>query len=170
MKNAVIRAAALLIPTVVFAFADARQELADALHSTPNRDHGAELFRNCAICHGPSGGGTLDGGVPRIAGQHVSVLAKQLVDYRHNQRSDFRMEHFADRHHLANAQAIADVAHYVSELPIEAPPGVGSGELVDRGAAVYAQRCQSCHGRSAAGDEKNMTPAIAGQHYEYLLR
>ncbi|MFX8637274.1 c-type cytochrome, partial [Acinetobacter baumannii] len=34
------------------------------------------LFRKCAVCHGPSGGGTVDGGVPRIAGQHASVLAK----------------------------------------------------------------------------------------------
>ena len=58
----------VLLPALAFAFATARQELQEALHSKPNLDRGAELFRNCAVCHGPQGGGTRDGGVPRIAG------------------------------------------------------------------------------------------------------
>ena len=37
---------------------------------------------------------------PRIAGQHYSVLLKQLVDFRHGKRWDFRMEERADQHHL----------------------------------------------------------------------
>src|SRR5579871_3220383 len=156
MKNAVIRAAALLIPTVVFAFADARQELADALHSTPNRDHGAELFRNCAVCHGPSGGGTLDGGVPRIGGQHMSVLAKQLVDYRHDRRWDIRMEHFADQHHLVDPQSIMDVASYIRDLTPDAPPGVGDGQLVERGSGLYMERCKTCHGLSGEGSSAKL--------------
>jgi cytochrome c553 len=91
-------------------------------------------------------------------------------DYRHDRHWDMRMEHFSDRHHLADAQAIADVASYVNHLAIEVPPGVGDGELVDHGAQVYAEHCRSCHGRSADGDEKAMIPRIAGQHYEYLTR
>ena len=161
---------ALLLPTVAFAAITARQELQQALRSKPNLDRGAELFRDCAVCHGPMGGGTVDGGVPRIAGQHVSVLAKQLVDYRHDRRWDIRMEHFADRHHLVDSQAIADVANYVHLLVTDIPPGVGDGGLADHGASVYKQRCQSCHGASAAGNAKEMIPRLAGQHYEYLMR
>jgi cytochrome c553 len=161
---------ALLLPVLALAYSSSRLELLAAVRDKPNLDRGAELFRNCAVCHGPSGGGTLDGGVPRIAGQHASVIAKQLVDYRHDRRWDMRMEHFADRHHLVDAQAIADVAGYINHLSIEVPPGVGSGELVDHGAAVFEKQCQSCHGRSADGDEKAMIPRIAGQHYEYLTR
>lgn len=162
--------ALLLLPVAALAVATARQELQQALHSKPNLDRGAELFRNCAVCHGPMGGGTLDGGVPRIAGQHVSVLAKQLVDYRHDRRWDIRMEHFADKHHLVDSQAIADVANYVHFLVIESPPGVGDGALVDHGAGVYKQKCQSCHGASGNGDAREMIPRVAGQHYEYLMR
>jgi cytochrome c553 len=161
---------ALLVPILALAYSNSRFELQAAIRAKPNPDRGAELFRNCAICHGPAGGGTLDGGVPRIAGQHFSVIAKQLVDYRHDRRWDIRMEHFSDRHHLVDAQAIADVASYINHLSIEVPPGVGSGELVDHGAAVFEQQCESCHGRSADGDEKTMIPRIAGQHYEYLTR
>src|ERR1035438_5547325 len=87
---------AALLPLLAFAVSTSRQELFDASHAKPNLDRGAQLFRNCAICHGPQGAGTVDGGVPRIGGQHFSVLAKQLVDYRHDQRFDIRMEHFAD--------------------------------------------------------------------------
>jgi cytochrome c553 len=63
-------------------------------------DHGAQLFETCGACHGPDGGGTLDGQVPRSGCQHTSVLWKQLIDYRHDRRWDLRMEHFSDRHHL----------------------------------------------------------------------
>jgi cytochrome c553 len=161
---------AVLLPAMALAFATARQELQEALHSKPSLDRGAELFRNCAVCHGPQGGGTRDGGVPRIAGQHISVLAKQLVDYRHNRRWDIRMEHFADNHHLVDAQAIADVTSYIHELKVDTSPGVGDGALVSHGANVYGRRCEGCHGESAQGSGKNMIPRLAGQHYDYLMR
>jgi cytochrome c553 len=161
---------AVVLPALAGAFATARQELDAALRSKPNLDHGAELFRNCAVCHGPQGAGTRDGGVPRIAGQHVSVLAKQLVDYRHDRRWDIRMEHFADKHHLVDAQAIADVTAYVHQLTVDTQPGVGDGELAAHGANVYGRRCESCHGESAQGNSKKMIPRIAGQHYDYLMR
>ncbi len=158
------------VPLAAPAFQSSKLELSAALRAKPNLDRGAELFRNCAVCHGPAGGGTLDGGVPRIAGQHVSVLAKQLVDYRHDRRWDLRMEHFADNHHLADSQAIADVTNYIHGLSVDVPPGMGNGALVDHGAEVYQQRCESCHGRSAEGNSKGMVPRLAGQHYEYLMR
>jgi len=146
------------------------RELEQALGARPDPEHGAQLFRNCAVCHGIHGGGTTDGGVPRIAGQHVSVILKQLVDYRHDQRWDIRMEHFADRHHLANAQAMADVAAYVHSLTPDTPPGAGDGQLVEQGAALYSRKCASCHGLSGEGSATRRIPRLAGQHFEYLQR
>ena len=64
------------------------QEGAEALRSHPNLDNGAQLFLTCAACHGATGGGTVDGQIPRIAGQHYSVLVKQIVDYRGDRRWD----------------------------------------------------------------------------------
>jgi cytochrome c553 len=100
------------------------------------------------------------------------VLVKQLVDFQHGRRWDFRMEHFADRHHLPDAQAVADVAAYVTQLEDPASPGVevGPGQLVEDGAGLYARLCASCHGPSGQGDAKHEVPQIAGQHYEYLRR
>ncbi len=161
---------ALAASAGVYAVSTAQEELARVKRSTPNLDHGAELFETCGACHGPDGGGTRDGQVPRIGGQHLSVLWKQLIDYRHDRRWDLRMEHFADRHHLANAQAVADVAAYIHQLVPSGPPGEGSGKQLEAGAALYAQRCRSCHGAAADGDAARTVPRIAGQHYEYLRR
>ena len=107
---------AVTLSAAVYALSTAQEELAEVKRSTPDLDHGAELFDTCAACHGPDGGGTSDGQVPRIGSQHLSVLWKQLTDYRHDRRWDLRMEHFADRHHLSDAQAIADVGTYIHQL------------------------------------------------------
>jgi cytochrome c553 len=148
----------------------AREEIAAAERTKPDLNRGAELFRDCAVCHGPSGEGSDDGGVPRIAGQHFRVLVKQLVDYRHEKRWDIRMEHFAGRRLLSGSQAIADVAAYVADLGSEMPRNVGDGKLVDHGANVYKARCADCHGPVGQGNGRAATPRLAGQHYEYLLR
>jgi len=154
----------------VQAASDASNEFAQALRSRPNLQHGAELFRDCAACHGTMGGGSEDGDVPRIAGQHFNVLVRQLVDYRHETRWDIRMEHYAGRRLLSDPQAIADVAAYASALDDRGPRGIGDGQYVSHGAALYAQRCAQCHGTSGQGNAKKLVPRLAGQHYEYLLR
>jgi cytochrome c553 len=168
---AALRMSALaILPAAVAALSPAQQELAQARQSTPNLDRGAELFRVCAGCHGASGGGTADGMVPRIAGQHASVLEKQLVDYRYDRRWDLRMEQIAGRHHLPDAQSIADVAQYVTQLPGGAPNGEGDGQLLEHGAQTYAALCRGCHGEAGQGDAQRVIPRIAGQNYEYLRR
>jgi cytochrome c553 len=151
---------------------NAAQENSDALRGRPDLDQGAQLFRACAVCHGSSGGGTPDGQVPRIAGQRFSVLVKQLVDYRSNRRWDPLMQHMADKHLLKNAQDIADVAGYISEMETrpEAAVSVGSGEFLARGTEVYARSCASCHGKSGEGSGSRQTPRVAGQNYAYLVR
>jgi len=163
---------ALTIPPLVCGAPNAAQESSDALQSRPNLDNGAALFRACAVCHGTSGGGTPGGEIPRIAGQHFSVLVKQLVDYRNDRRWDPRMEHFADKHLLKSAQDIADVAGYASEIETlpEASVGMGSGEYLARGAEVYRRSCASCHGKTGDGSAREQIPRLAGQNYAYMVR
>jgi len=161
---------ALLLPVFAGAAGNARSELDAALHATPQPVRGQTLFPQCVSCHGADGGGDTNGSIPRIAGQHYRVIVKQLIDFRYGKRWDFRMEAMADKHHLAVAQDIADVAAYVSNLDRPSDQGVGSGEFTSTGAALYGRHCQSCHGAEAVGDDARSIPRLAGQHYGYLMR
>jgi len=161
---------ALLLPILAPAAENARSEYARVLKAKPDEARGAVLFAQCVSCHGADGGGETNGSTPRIAGQHFRVLAKQIVDFRYGKRWDFRMEGMADRHHLANAQDIADVAAHVSRLAQPANRGIGSGEFAEQGSRIYATQCKSCHGAQAEGDEAGGVPRLAGQHYAYLMR
>jgi cytochrome c553 len=153
-----------------FAASAQAQSLSAILHKTPSSAHGAELFRNCIACHGSNGLGTPDGSVPVIAGQHASVIAKQLIDYRHAKRWDIRMEGVANRHALQSAQDVADVAAYAAELSRDSRRSSGEGEYLENGSAKYAKSCAKCHGPAGEGNAKTVTPKLAGQHYDYLLR
>ncbi|MEO6367018.1 MAG: c-type cytochrome [Steroidobacteraceae bacterium] len=149
----------------------ARAEFLAAAKLTPDTRRGARSFETCAACHGTAGQGLADGSVPAIAGQHGSVLLKQLVDFRHEQRWNERMQHFSDRHHLQGAQDLTDVAAYVAQLP-RFPPmadSVGDGAFLQQGARAYFQVCADCHGRLGEGDVLKLRPRLAGQRYEYLL-
>lgn len=167
-------AMALAVPLaqgIAWAATTTQQDFTRVLASKPDPAHGAELFEQCKACHGPDGGGTPEGAVPRIAGQHYRVLVKQIVDFRHGTRWNFRMEGVATSHNvLPELQDIADVAAYVSTLTSDGTRGVGDGQYVERGAAVYRAQCGDCHGKSGEGDGSKGVPRVAGQHAGYLMR
>jgi len=172
MKILLRRAAfiALLLPILALAEGSVRSEYARVLKAKPDEVHGAQLFSQCVSCHGADGGGKTDGSTPRIAGQLYRVIAKQIVDFHYGKRWDFRMEGMADRQYIKGAQDIADVAAYVSKLARNGRRGIGSGEFVVEGSRIFAQQCESCHGRDAEGNAERGVPRLAGQHYSYLVR
>lgn len=146
------------------------QELASVLERTGDARHGKDLFDTCAACHGADGAGQKDGTVPAIAAQHFRVIASALVNFRHGERRDERMEHFGNEHHLSVPQEIADVATYVSRLRPTPSLGHGDGHATQLGAKIYRRECASCHGLSGEGNDRKSYPRLAGQHYDYLLR
>jgi cytochrome c553 len=148
----------------------ATKELAAVLRATPNPDNGEHSFANCIACHGDDGRGETNGAVPAIAGQHFSVIAKQLVDFRHGRRWDLRMEHVTRLEALGTAQNLADVAAYVANLPPSTAAGQGTGEYLDSGAQAYTAGCSSCHGGAGQGRAAGSVPRLAAQHYNYLVR
>jgi len=150
--------------------ASARNELRDAMLATPDARRGEDLYAPCGACHGVDGLGVADGSVPVIAGQHYTVIAKQLVDFRHGQRWDIQMEHASRMKHLASGQDLADVALFVSTLPRGFGAGKGDGENLGIGATTYFERCERCHGALGQGNAERGIPRLSGQHYAYLYR
>ena len=144
----------------------------NAMKLEPNLPNGSRLFSICAACHGARGLGTEDGSVPAIAGQHASVIVKQLVDFRHDRRWSDWMREVASKHYLAGPQELLDVAAYAESLqrwpPLEG--GAGDGTALNEGFAIYQRSCAKCHGPLGLGEQRRMRPRLAGQRYQYLLR
>jgi len=149
---------------------DASVEFRAALAAAPDARRGDQIFATCAACHGVDGSGLPDGSVPVIGSQHYSVLLRQLVDYRHAERWDIRMEHVSQLKVMQTPQDMADVAALIASLQPMGRTVRGSGEFLMGGAKVYFERCQTCHGATGQGDADRGIARLAGQHPEYLLR
>jgi cytochrome c553 len=140
---------------------------AEALRLSGDPQAGAQLYQTCAVCHLPSGAGRDDGTFPRLAGQHASVIIKQVIDIREGRRRDPVMHPYVE---LGGLQEIADVAAYIATLPPVDGAGTGDGAELARGRELYARDCARCHGARGEGDAAGLVPALSEQHYAYLLR
>jgi cytochrome c553 len=158
------------VASITYGASDAEREIDAVLASKPDAAHGEQMFVICAPCHGTNGGGTPDGRIPEIAGQHFRVIAAQLVDFRLDQRWDALMEHYSDAHNLGEASDIADVAAYISRLQPVYTSNLGDGRFASNGSTLYARSCAPCHGAAGNGQNRRGYPRLAGQHYAYLLR
>lgn len=161
----------LLIPAFSLAASREQREFTQAMAAKPDAERGATLFASCVECHGADGGGMPTGSVPRIAGQHYSVLVRQVVEFRGGKHWDMRMEGVANSHEIfARPQDIADVAAYVTALSRDGRRGIGAGEYLELGQRIYQGSCASCHGKDGEGSEQKEIPRLAGQHAAYLAR
>ncbi len=143
----------------------------EALEREGDRKRGEKLYALCRSCHLQSAGGRSDGSIPQLAGQHSSVLIKQMADIRGGLRHNPAMYPFAAV--LTDPQDLADLAVYLEGLciPLEhaqydAPDAV---QQAANGRELYEKECRVCHGRSGEGSRHKLYPVIAGQHYPYLL-
>lgn len=148
----------------------AEREYAEVLRLTPDVGNGRRVYLTCAVCHLPEGWGTADGTYPQIAGQLRTVIIKQLADFRAGNRDNPLMYPFSVPSVLGGPQELADVAAYVAQLPMTPANGVGGGAALADGERIYREYCTDCHGDQGQGDEAKHIPAIAGQHFAYLLR
>jgi cytochrome c553 len=137
---------------------------------TPNLEQGRRLYETCAICHTPLGWGTPDGRYPEIAGQHPNVIVKQLADIRKGNRDNPTMYPFTLPNVLPTPQAVADIAAYISTLPMNPRNEVGPGHDLAYGEKLYKENCAECHGDNGEGNNEEFYPRIHGQTYNYLLR
>lgn len=136
----------------------------------PNMSNGARIYRLCAACHGEDASGDLNGQFPLIAGQHQSILIKQIKDIQNKKRSNPSMFPFVDDQTLGGDQGLADVTAFIASLPIIPRTTQLKLKIAIKGKALYAQHCAECHGEDGAGNAEKLIPRIQGQHINYLVR
>ena len=144
-------------------------EKLQALKAMGDALRGEIAFEVCQGCHRASALGRTDGSYPRLAGQHATVLIKQLTDVRAGRRDNPKMYPFADKH-VIGPQDIADIALYLQGLPSPPDNGKGPGVNLEQARKMYNDKCSKCHGDNGEGDSDKFYPRVTGQHYKYLLR
>jgi cytochrome c553 len=147
----------------------------------PDAKHGAVIAAQgtpsgapaCAQCHAFNGGSDGSGAFPRIAGQSVYYLEKQLRDFTSGVRANAIMSPIAK---ALSSEDIADVTAYYAGvnapfLPLaKAEPAlIQHGEQLAKvgSAAKDLPGCNNCHGPGGTGEPPTI-PYLAGQYARYV--
>ncbi len=149
-------------------------------------DNGEEINELCAGCHGEFGQGGGDGEYPRLAGLPAKYLAKQLHQFKIQERNSVAMSMYATDREIS-ATDLLDISIYLSELELltimpDFAADTSSLEKlqiarrvfnvarhdgdVERGRDIYATQCAKCHGKDGLG--KGSMPQLVGQYTDYL--
>jgi len=164
---------AMLLPTVaraqVSVAVETSGELKKVLALKGDPERGKAEFRDCGGCHRKNATGRANLAIPRLSGQHASVILKQIVDIREGRRINTPMKPILEEKYLS-LQNFADIASYLATLPVSAEQEKGPEADLERGKALYESSCAGCHGSHGEGRAELFFPVLAAQHYSYLLR
>lgn len=155
--------------------------------------NGRDVNELCAGCHGEFGQGGKDGEYPRIAGQPMKYIVKQMHLFRDRKLDNMAMLEYVNPRDFPEAD-VYDVSAYLAQVelltrlpPIDESkpfdplarlqmtkrvlniPRTEEGDP-EKGRALYNKECRSCHGTDGWGRHDRDVPMLAGQHTKFLLR
>jgi cytochrome c553 len=155
------------------AAAQSPKRAVDAKHGAVIAAQGTANVPACAQCHAFSGASDSSGAFPRIAGQSLYYLEKQMRDFASGERTNAIMSPIAK---ALSADNIGDVAAYYATNGGTFPPLANAdAALTEQGrrlarvgdAARNLQGCNNCHGPDGAGIPPAI-PYLAGQYAQYI--
>ena len=129
-------------------------------------EKGKTFYAVCVACHGQDGAGNKALNAPRIAGQEIWYIERQLKNYKSgirgaNNKDIYGMQMRPMSMTLPNDEAIANVSAYVNSLKAKPPVATIQGD-VGAGKAAY-MICQTCHGAKGEGNKALNAPKLIGQ-------
>jgi cytochrome c553 len=138
-------------------------------HAEGNAAAGKEKSQLCAACHGVDGNSS-NPIWPKLAGQHIEYIVKQLTDYKSGSRENAQMSPMATN---LSEQDMLDIAAYYSSQKIKHdktdPAGLVLGQKIYRAGSIdaFVPACTACHGPNGRGNPAALYPALGGQHAAY---
>lgn len=141
-----------------------------AMAANPEPRHGEALYlKQCSRCHSRAAWGKGAAAVPSLAGQREYYLIEQLAQISSLERNVPEMHRVLASPEIDRPQAMRDLAAYLAHEPPNARPEKGSGRDLASGERAYRRQCALCHGKDGEGSDDEPIPALAGQHYTYVL-
>ena len=138
-----------------------------------NVDAGRSKSQACAGCHSADGNAVIPN-YPKLAGQHVKYLVRQMSNFKSGKRKDPIMSA-----QVANLQPqdMEDIAAYFSAQTktIGAAPDKAKrefGERIYRGGieSKGVAACMGCHSPNGAGNPPAVFPALSSQNEAYTSK
>lgn len=171
MKTAILHVLAGFL-CLFLSSAQAVEKITIKLDFIPDIEAGRSTFGICARCHLPEAWGNDDGTYPQLAGQHINVLMKQLLDIRNGTRHSSIMFPFVQQRTIGGYQELSNVVAYISTLPMNPSHSKGPwrkhSDGYKRGEKIYQQHCSGCHGSNGEGNDALVYPKLQGQHFQYM--
>ena len=170
------------LPTVIFlsfalvsaSFLFAAEPASAAVNEEADPRAGEEVYKICAICHGEDALGNPTVKAPKLAGQSVVYLERQLQNFKSGLRGKAKGDRYGPQMRpmaLSLEEAdIKNVVAYVASLPEQGDKQAKAKVKgnVAKGQELY-QMCVACHGADGTGNEALGAPRLAGQGDWYLL-
>lgn len=133
---------------------------------------GKNKSMTCMACHQADGNST-DPQYPKIAGQHESYMAKQLMEFKSGVRQNAIMLGMAG---ALSPQDMHDLGAYFAEQTTSEGSASADANIELAKKIYYAgdekrnlPACTSCHGPNGKGNPDAKFPSLAGQHAQYTL-
>lgn len=126
----------------------------------------------CAGCHGADGNSAV-AAFPKLAGQNVKYLVKQMNDIKSGDRVVLEMTGLLNG---SSEQDMEDIAAYFSsQFP---SVGAANKDLVALGEKIYragnkdsgVSACTACHSPTGKGNSMAGFPSLSGQHADYIAK
>lgn len=134
-----------------------------------NHESGKEKSAACVACHSTDGNSVIPT-FPKISGQNIAYLTKQLNEFKDHTRNDATMEPVASG---LSEKDIKDLALFYSTQ--KRTIGKADPALAKLGGKLYKggnmkkgiSACIACHGPKGSGLPSAAYPKISGQHAAY---
>jgi cytochrome c553 len=133
-----------------------------------------DILAGCEVCHGINGNSTANENWPKLAGQNINYLIKQMQDFKPNAK-------FARENPIMNSLIVAlseeekiKIANYYASLV--GTIDTAQNNLLSLGQRIYrggdsskgVPACLACHGPAGLGNPPAGFPRLSGQHARYI--
>jgi cytochrome c553 len=133
------------------------------------------IIAGCDVCHGANGNSTLNKNWPKLAGQNVNYLEKQMQDFqlnnnqgRYNPIMNSLMVGLSEKERIKIANYYASLLGTIDSAQIKLLP---LGQRIYRGGDFNKgiPACSACHGPAGLGNPPAGFPRLSGQHAGYTI-